>query len=224
MKEQQISIVVPAYNEGSTIAEVVERLLALKGEIFDLQIIVVDDGSRDNTMKEVARFPKVEYVRHPRNMGKGAAISSGIKRSTGEIIVIQDADLEYMPEDIPKLVQPIVAGKADVVFGSRLRKGVPEGMSLSHYVGNIVLSIATTISRGVRVTDVMTGYKAFVRRVFDTFDLEDRGFAVEVEVASKCLRNGWRFHEVPIAYRYRQKGVSKIRFIDGARCFLKLFG
>lgn len=222
MKGQKISVIIPAYNEEENIGEVIKRLSELQLNLPDLEIIIVDDGSKDNTLKEAAKFPNVKCVGHNKNLGKGAAIRSGIEKSTGDVIVIQDADLEYFPDEIPKIVKPILAGVADVVFGSRLFNGVPFGMRLSHYIGNKILSLVTTIMYGVRVTDVMTGHKALTREVFNSFKLKDDGFAVEIEIAVNTFRNGWRFLEAPVAYRYRQRGASKIRFIDGFKCLWEI--
>jgi glycosyltransferase involved in cell wall biosynthesis len=211
-------VIVPAYNEAENIREVVEKLMELRQSISDLEIVVVDDGSRDDTSKKVAMFSDVKCVRHHMNLGKGAALRSGIEKSVGDVIVIQDADLEYSPNEIPKMVEPILAGSVDIVYGSRLSNGKPSSMSVSHHVGNMILSLATAIMFGVRITDVMTGHKAFTRKVLESFRLEGNGFTVEIELTAKALRNGWRFGEVPVAYQYRQRGFSKIRFMDGFRC------
>lgn len=222
MENWIISVIVPAFDEERNIAETLERLSRLQSEIGNLEIIVVDDGSEDNTSKEVAKFANVKYIKHPINMGKGAALNTGIRESIGEVIVIQDADLEYFPEKIPELAAPILKEEVDVIYGTRLFNGVPEGMSFSHYVGNKILSFVAAMMYGIELTDVMTGYKAFKRKIFDSFELESRGFGVEIELTVKSLCNGWRFKEIPLAYRYRQRGTSKIRYKDGFRCLLQL--
>ncbi len=223
LKYQSISVIVPAHNEEATIAETIIRLSRLQKELPDMEIIVVDDGSTDNTQQKVQSFSNVIYIRHAKNEGKGAALATGIKASSGEVIVVQDADLEYFPEKIPELVKPILAQEADVIYGTRVSKGIPEGMSSSHYVGNRLLSLATTMMYGVKLTDVMTGYKAFRRKVVNPCGLESKGFDVEVELTVLALCNGWRFKEIPLEYRYRQRGTSKIRFKDGFTCLRQLF-
>jgi len=219
-KNPDISVIIPAYNEDKNLGEVLRRLMKINWP-WRMEIIVIDDGSTDQTSKEISSFPFVKYVRHKNNRGKGAAIRTGIKSSRGKVIVIQDADLEYSPEYIPHLVKPILTGAADIVYGSRFR-GKCEGMSFSHFVGNRILSLVAEILYNVPITDVMTGHKAFNRAVFNSFELEEDGFTVEVEMTSKGLQNGWRFAEVPVTYSFRNYGVSKIAYLDGVRSLLKL--
>jgi hypothetical protein len=129
--------------------------------------------------------------------------------------------MEYFPESIPRLVRPILTGRADIVYGSRFR-GRHEGMSISHIVGNVILSLATRILYNVPITDVMTGQKAFNRAVLNSFELESRGFEVEVEMTAKSLRYSLKFKEIPVNYSYRSFGVSKINYMDGVRSLLRL--
>ena len=219
--EIKVSIIVPVYNEESSVGTVLLRLLKVCRRLPSWEIIVVDDGSTDRTAERVVRFNPVRLVRHDVNQGKGAAISTGLKNSEGDVIVVQDADLEYPPEDVPRLLEPILAGRADVVFGSRF-KGECLGMSFFHFVGNKILSLATSLLYGVLVSDVMTGHKAFSRRAIKSCELSERGVAVETEIASRSLKNCCRFAEVPIKYSYRQHGASKICYLDGFKALWKL--
>jgi glycosyltransferase involved in cell wall biosynthesis len=155
-------------------------------------------------------------------MGKGAALKTGFKAAKGKIIIIQDADMEYFPREIPNIIRPILNGEADVVFGSRFRKK-PYGMSLSHFLGNIMLSLAASLIYSERITDIMTGYKAFSKKVLKSVEINQKGFLIEVELTDQILRNGWRFQEVPIYYTYRNKGVSKITNRDGLKSLLLIF-
>lgn len=216
-----ISIIVPVYNEEKTIDEVLSRIISLENKL-SIEIIVVDDGSKDNTSKIVKKYNKIIFIQHENNYGKGAAIKSGINKSTGHIIIIQDADLEYSPEDIPRLVKPILDGSADVVFGSRFL-GKIEGMSYSHYIGNKILSFFAQLLYGQNITDIMTGHKAINKSIFKNINLTKRRFEVEIEITSKILKNGFRLVEVPIYYKYRTTGQSKIKFKDGLSSLIELF-
>jgi len=207
------SIIVPCYNEEETIATTIEKL---KGVNIDCEkeILVVDDGSTDNSASIVEKIKGVKLVRHNKNMGKGAAVKTGVKLATGDIAVIQDADLEYLPEEIPKLIKPLFEKKADVVYGSRFL-GSHKGMSASHIIGNKILSLATRILYRAGITDVMTGHKAFLREALDNVELEAKRFEFEPEVTAKMLREHYRIIEVPITYEYRKSGKAKIGWKDG---------
>jgi glycosyltransferase involved in cell wall biosynthesis len=220
-RRPDVSIIIPAFNEGRNIGEVLRRIAKIGLPLDKIETIVVDDGSSDDTVKEAAKFPFAKLVCHERNQGKGAAIQTGAEASTGKVIVIQDADLEYPPEHIPQLVKPILTGEVDIVFGSRF-KGNHQSMTMSHLIGNRILSLAASFLYSVSITDVMTGHKAFRREILNSFKLKSQGFEIEVEMTSKSLRYGWKFKEIPINYAYRSLGVSKIVYLDGIRSLFRL--
>jgi glycosyltransferase involved in cell wall biosynthesis len=212
--------VVPCYNEESTVLAVVERLLSLDAGL-QYEIIVVDDGSIDRTCEVLKGIDRLKVVRNEMNMGKGAAVLHGLEHATGEIVVIQDADLEYGPEDIPRLAWPILRGDCDAVYGSRFR-GTISGMRLSHYIGNKVLSWFTRVLYGGQITDVMTGHKAVRRVLLKDLHLKPSRFAFEIEVTLGILGRGLLIHEVPISYQPRKFGKAKISWFDGVECFVRL--
>ena len=215
-EQPELTVVVPAYNEADTIAMVIERLQALP---YELQIIVVDDCSEDGTAAVVEGLgDAVELVRHERNQGKGAALRSGFAQARGRIIVIQDADLEYDPVDIPELVAPIRSGVADAVFGSRLIGGRPQRAHLFwHKVGNRALSLLTNVLYNTTLSDMETGYKAFTLEVLRAIEpLYESDFRIEPELTAKICRGGFRIYEVPIAYYGRSYDEGKkITWRDG---------
>jgi len=221
IRDPEVSIIIPTYNEEENIGRVLQEIEQLRPFLPPMEVIVVDDGSVDNAANEVRSFPSVNYVKHEKNRGKGAALRTGAKIARGNIFVIQDADLEYLPLDIPRLLEPILNDRADVVCGSRFM-GTHDGMSFSHYVGNKILSFATRLLYGAPVTDVMTGHKCFARKVFQAIELLEDGFMVEVELMAKILKGNWRFAEIPITYSKRTRGFSKIRFRDGVSSLVKL--
>jgi len=219
----KVSIIVPAYNEEENITQILRMLMDVEQVLPSMEIIVIDDGSTDGTLEEVAKFSsRVKLLKHEKNFGKGAALATGFDEATGEVVVVQDADLEYSPYDIPRLVKPILGGEADVVFGSRF-KGSRNGMRFTNYVGNKLLSASTQFLYGMPITDVMTGHKVFAKRVIKSMDLTEDGFKIEPEIAAEVFRGGWRYAEVPIAYNRRTVGKSKFRFLrDGVTCFWRL--
>jgi glycosyltransferase involved in cell wall biosynthesis len=215
-----VTVIVPVYNEEQTVRDLLSRLTRLEG--IRKEIIIVDDGSTDNTPRILKEFPDIKIVRHEGNRGKGAALRTGLAYGDGDIFIVQDADLEYLPENIGMIMRPIVAGEADVVFGSRFL-GSCVGMSISHRVGNWILSGMTTLLFFRRVTDVMTGHKAFSRRALSDLTWDEDGFAAEIGITVGVLANKkLRLTEVPISYEYRLMGHSKIRFRDGLACLLRL--
>lgn len=209
----KISVVIPCHNEEDTIREVVERVKRIEMR-NNIEILVVDDGSTDSSMKRITKFKDVRIVRHASRCGKGEAIKTGLEKATGEIFIVQDADLEYLPENIPILTEPIIEQESDIVYGSRFL-GTIKGMSLRHRIGNIVLSLMTSLLYFTRITDVMTGHKAFRIGVIKDMRFESKKFEWELEVTTKLLKKGKKILEVPIPYEYRKKGKSKIYWKDG---------
>jgi len=220
----QVSFLIPAFNEAATLGEVLERVEALE---LDKQVIVVDDGSTDDTPAILDRWRADgdgRLVLRQGNRGKGAAIRAAIPHISGEIAVIQDADLEYDPADVPALIEPIERGVADVVFGSRLTGGRPQRAYLFwHLVGNRVLSLVTNVLYNTTLHDMETGYKAFRADVLRSLDLRSDDFAVEPEITAKvCLRR-LRIYELPIAYYGRTYAEGKkITWRDGFKALYVL--
>lgn len=210
----KVSFLIPAYNEAATIGEVLERISRLG---LDAQVLVVDDGSTDDT-KAIAEAAGATVVSQA-NGGKGAAIRTAIAHAEGEIAVIQDADMEYDPAEVPELIEPIERGVADVVFGSRLRGGKPQRAHLFwHLMGNRFLSLLTNILFNTTLSDMETGYKAFRIDVLRSLDLRENGFGLEPEITAKVCKRKLRIYELPISYygRTREEG-KKITWRDGLR-------
>jgi len=222
-----LSVVIPVYNEADTIEQIVE---AVRGsEVDDLEIILVDDGSTDGT-RDVLREkiePKVERViYHERNQGKGAALRTGFAAATGDVVLVQDADLEYDPREYPKLIEPIVSGRADVVFGSRFAGGEPHRvLYFWHYVVNRFLTMFSNIFTNLNLTDMEVCYKVFRREILQEIRIEENRFGFEPEITAKVAKLGCRIYEVGISYAGRTYGEGKkIGWRDGIRaiwCILK---
>ena len=222
-----LSVVIPVYNEAATIATLLARVQAVP---FETEIILIDDGSTDGTWDVVQAFadiPNITLVRRARNQGKGAALRAGFARVTHDIVIVQDADLEYHPRDYPKLLQPILDGHADVVFGSRFIGGeAHRAQYFWHVLGNRALTALSNLCTNVDLTDIETGYKVFRREVLQRITIEEDGFGVEPELTAKVGRlDGIRLFEVGISYMGRtyEQG-KKIGWRDGleaAWCILK---
>jgi glycosyltransferase involved in cell wall biosynthesis len=220
----RVSFLVPAFNEAATIEEVLERVEALD---LDKQVVVVDDGSTDETGAILTLWqsagPDRILLRQP-NRGKGAAIRAAIPHVDGDIAVIQDADMEYDPVDVPALIEPIERGVADVVFGSRLTGGRPQRAYLFwHLVGNRFLSLVTNVLYNTTLHDMETGYKAFRSDVLRSLDLREDDFGIEPEITAKVCLRGLRVYELPIAYYGRTYAEGKkITWRDGFKALAVL--
>ena len=215
----RVSVIVPAYNEEKTIADVLTSLLKEVPTIYE--IIVVDDGSKDQTAAitdSMAReHQQIRLICQPRNMGKTAALRTGFAASTGDIVIVQDADLEYDPVDIPSLIEPIERGKADVCYGSRFMiRRAARVLYFRHYLANQFLTFLSNIFTDLNLSDVETGYKAFRGEIIRNMIIETRGFGFEIEVTAKVAKLKCRVYEVPISYHGRtyEEG-KKIGFKDG---------
>jgi len=210
----KLSVIIPAYNEVGTIFEVIKRV---KEASSDKEIIVVDDGSTDgirNILKE--RRDGVKVLFHDTNKGKGAAIRTAIPHITGDIVIIQDADLEYDPSEYPRLISPILEGKADVVYGSRLMGGPHRVLFYWHAVGNKIITTLSNIFTDLNLSDMETGYKVFRAEVLKKIKIESNRFGFEPEITAKIAKMGCRIYEVPISYWGRDYSEGKkINWKDG---------
>ena len=235
-----VSLVIPVYNELATLKEIVRRVVAVD---FDKELIFVDDGSTDGSrelLSELQQQPLATWLPpntpmkgenravvllQPRNMGKGAAIRAGFERATGDIVLIQDADLEYDPRDIPRVIQPILDGIADVCFGSRFIGSPRRALFFWHTVMNKGLTLVSNALNDINITDMETGYKAFRIEVIRSIQLEENRFGIEPELTAKVAKLRLRLYEVPISYQGRTYAEGKkIGWKDGVRalyCIVK---
>ena len=220
MTAPYISIIIPVYNEAATIPEIIQRVRSAPLDL-SIELIVVDDASTDGTAYILEKLVSegregLRLVSHKVNRGKGAAVQTGIAHARGEIILIQDADLEYDPRDYPKLLEPILEGEADVVFGNRFHGGPHRVLYFWHYVGNWVLTLLTNVLTGLNLSDMEVGYKVFRADVLKRLTFKSGRFGIEPEIAIKVARLGCRVYEVPIRYHGRtyEEG-KKITWRDG---------
>lgn len=212
---QEVSVIIPVYNEVNTILEVLRRVM---GQPNVTEIVIIDDCSRDGSgeLLKQTPFPQgVKVLFHDKNRGKGAAIRTGVQAATKEIIIIQDADLEYNPSDFPVVLRPILDGVADVVYGSRFL-GTHRSFMLHHYLGNRLLSMMTNVLYNNMLTDMETGYKAFRAPIIKSMKIRSNRFDFEPEITAKVLKRGYRIYEVPIYYAGRDYAEGKkITWRDG---------
>ncbi len=219
----KLSIIIPVYNEENTVALLIRKVKAVKlPKKITREIIVVDDASTDKTKKILAKTKEIMVFSHDKNQGKGAAVRLGLSKVSGDIVLIQDADLEYDPNDYSKLISPIMQKKAKVVYGTRLKDypvrifGKGSTPFLSHYFGNKLLSLATSFLYGSKVTDMETCYKVFHKNVLRGLELKAKRFELEPEITAKILKKGLKIYEVPIKVSPRGYDEGKkISWRDG---------
>jgi len=216
----KLSIVIPVYNEKKYIQEIIRRVKEVRLPGIDKEIIIIDDYSSDGSRQLIqdqleSQVNKVIY--QEKNLGKGAALRSGFQAVTGDIVIVQDADLEYDPQEYEKLLKPILDGKADVVYGSRFVGSEPHRVLLFwHYVGNKILTLLSNMFTNMNLTDMETCYKMFRREVLDSVKIEQNRFGFEPEITAKVARRHWRIYEVGISYSGRNYAEGKkIKWKDG---------
>ena len=228
----KLSVIMPVYNESETIAEILRRVRAVPLTVpvgygtddgtvvdFEREIVIVDDGSEDGTrdfLRTLEGEPDLIIVSHERNRGKGAAVRTAFQYASGDVMVIQDADLEYDPRDFSALLQPIVEDRSQVVYGSRFRGGPTRTMFFWHMVGNRFLTLVTNILFNTILSDMETGYKVLTREVAEQLDLRAPGWGFDPEITAQILKRGYRIYEVPISYTGREfEEGKKICWRDG---------
>ncbi|MBW2270336.1 MAG: glycosyltransferase family 2 protein [Deltaproteobacteria bacterium] len=222
-----LSVIIPVYNEATTLELLVDRVLA--SAVDDLEIICVDDGSTDGTREVLQEqiAPKgIQVILHERNQGKGAALRTGFQAARGDLVIVQDADLEYDPADYPKLIEPILSGRADVVFGSRFAGGEPHRvLYFWHYLMNRGLTLLSNMLTNLNLTDMEVCYKVFRREILEQIEIEEDRFGFEPEITAKVAKLGCRIYEVGISYSGRTyEDGKKIGWRDGLaalRCIFK---
>ncbi|MBN1956134.1 MAG: glycosyltransferase family 2 protein [Anaerolineae bacterium] len=221
----KLSVIMPVYNEVATIEEIIRRVRAVPLQlsvgygdgdrrvvVLEREVVVVDDGSTDGTrdvLRALEGTPELVIVFHERNQGKGGAVRTALQHASGDIFVIQDADLEYDPRDYLMLLLPILEQRSQVVYGSRFRGGPTKAMFFWHMVGNRFLTFVTNVLYDTILTDMETGYKMFVRQVAEKLDLTEKRWGFDPEITAQILRRGYRIYEVPISYTGREFAEGK---------------
>lgn len=224
----KLSVIIPVFNEKNTILEVLKKVESVKIKEISKEMIIIDDFSTDGTREILQNFQKLKQnykiIFHEKNLGKGAAVRTGIKNVTGDFIIIQDADLEYDPSDYPSILQPLIDKKADAVYGSRFMNkrsaelNKPSFLQQIFYMGNLFLTFFTNLLYGASLTDIETGYKAFKTEIVKQINLSSTGFNFEPEITAKLLKKGYKIYEVSISYNSRSfKEGKKITMIDGLK-------
>ena len=223
----KLSILIPVYNEAGTIKEIIRRVRAAEANGLQKEIIVVDDASTDETgkiLQDVSNDGDLKIHKHSHNRGKGAAIRTAIEQASGEILLIQDADLEYDPADYPQLLKPILDGRADVVYGSRFTGGPHRVLLFWHYTANKFLTLLSNMLCNLNLTDMETGYKVFKRKCVEGLKLNAERFGIEPELTAKLARRRYRFYETPISYSGRDYSEGKkIGWKDGLAALWFIF-
>lgn len=215
----KLSIIIPAYNEKNTIEEIIRRIKAVNLSGVEKEIIVVDDGSKDGTRELIKQIPGIRYIFHEKNFGKGGAIKTGFKIATGDVVIIQDADLEYDPKDYTNILEPFINANAEVVYGSRFIGSKPHRVFYIHrYLANKFLTFLSNIFTGLNLTDMEVGYKAFSRKAVDILKhkIKSKRFGIEPELTALVAKGNWRIYEVGISYYGRTISEGKkINWKDG---------
>jgi glycosyltransferase involved in cell wall biosynthesis len=224
-KLRKLSVVVPVFNERNTLVEIVRRMRNVElPDSIEREILVIDDGSDDGTRDVLRQLgdSTVRVIMHEHNRGKGAAVRTGFEHASGDYVLVQDADLEYDPEDWPRLLAPVLSGKARVVYGSRFT-GERRNMLFFHWVGNRFLSLTTNVLYNTTLSDMETCYKLIDRKLLEQLQLQSNGFDIEPEITAKILRRKVRIYEVPISYTGREVDEGKkITWTDGFRALWTL--